>query len=179
MTTARQKVQERVADLVAPIIKELGLALVDVEYSRQGAAQVLRIFIEREGGVTVDELQAASRILEKTLEVEEILSGRYRLEVSSPGIDRPLKRPADFRKRIGERIRLKAFSSLPDGKRRLKGTLLDASDDEILLEADSGDRLAIPYREISSAAPEIDWNALLKKASSADKQLKKDRRKTP
>jgi ribosome maturation factor RimP len=164
MTTARQRIQHRVCELASPIVANLGLDLVDVEFSRQGGSQLLRIFLDRDGGVSLDELQEASRSLERSLEIEDILSGRYRLEVSSPGIDRPLKGRNDYFKRTGTRIQIKMFSPLHDGRRRLTGTIVDAREESLLLETDEGARLTIPYREISSARPEVDWDALLKKS---------------
>lgn len=164
MTTARQKIQHQVCELASPIVADLGLDLVDVEFSRQGESQLLRIFLDRDGGISVDDLQEASRALERSLEIEDILSGRYRLEVSSPGIDRPLKGRNDYLKRTGTRIHLKMFSPLDDGRRRLTGTIADAREESLLLDTDEGVRLTIPYREISRARPEIDWDALLKKA---------------
>jgi len=174
MTTARQKIQHQVCELAGPILAELGLDLVDVEFSRQGSSQLLRIFLDRDGGISLDELQEASRALERSLEIEDILSGRYRLEVSSPGIDRPLKGRNDYRNRIGTRIHLKLFSPLDDGRRRLTGTIVDAPEESLLLDTDEGVRLTISYREISRAKPEIDWDALLKKtpapASDGDRR---------
>ena len=164
MTTVRQKIQHQVCKLADPIVEDLGLNLVDVEFSRHGGSQILRIYLERESGISIDELQEASRALERSLEIEDILSGQYRLEVSSPGIDRPLKGPADYRKSTGSRVHLKLFAPLEDGRRRLTGTLVEAQEESLLLETDEGLRLTLPYRDISSARPEVDWDALLKKA---------------
>lgn len=163
MTTTRRKIEQQVCEFAGPIVEDLGLDMVDVEYSRQGESQLLRIYLERESGISIDELQDASRALERSLEIEEILSGRYRLEVSSPGIDRPLKGPKDYRKRTGSRIHLRMFAPLEDGRRRLTGTVVEALEESLLLETDEGLRLELPYRDISSAKPEIDWDALLKK----------------
>ena len=164
MTTTRQKIQHQVCKLAGPIVEDLGLDLVDVEYSRHGESQLLRIYLEHEDGISVDQLQEASRALERSLEIEDILSGRYRLEVSSPGIDRPLKGRNDYRKHIGSRVHIKMFAPVDDGRRRLTGTILEAQEESLLLETDEGVRQTIPYHEISRAKPEIDWDALLKKA---------------
>ena len=80
MTTERQRIQQRVCGIAAPVVEDLGLELVDVEYSRRQGSQILRIFLEGEGGVSVDQLQEASRALERSLEVEDVLTGQYRLE---------------------------------------------------------------------------------------------------
>lgn len=163
MTNRRQLIQETAVEIAAPIVEDMGLELVDVEFSRHGQDQVLSLYLDRNGGITVDELQEASRSVETALEIDEVIQGRYRLEVSSPGIDRPWKRRSDFEKNIGVRVKLKTFSPLPDGSRILAATLVGVDDENALLETDDGQRMSVTFDDISSARPEINWNQLLKR----------------
>lgn len=163
MVTKRQLIQKAAAEIVAPIVESIGLELIDVEYIRQGRDHSLCLYLDRPGGVTVEELQKASRAVEKVLEVSEIVMGRYRLEVSSPGIDRPWKRLEDFRNNVGSRVKLKTFNPLHDGRRIVTGRIHSTRGEEIIVDPDEGTRLTIPYRNIASAKPQIDWEELLKK----------------
>jgi ribosome maturation factor RimP len=163
VTNRRQLIQEKAVKIAAPIVEDMGLDLVDVEFSRHGQDQVLALYLDRNGGITVDELQEASRSVETALEIDEVIRGRYRLEVSSPGIDRPWKRRSDFEKNVGARVKLKTFSPLPDGSRILVATLVGVDDKNALLETDDGQRISVTFDDISSARPEIDWNQLLKR----------------
>jgi ribosome maturation factor RimP len=163
VTTRRQKIQQDVKELAAPIAEELGLELVDVEFTRHGRDQVLTLFLDRAEGIPVDELQQASRAIEKALEIEEIIVGRYRLEVSSPGIDRPLKTLSDYRKNVGTRVQIKTFSPHPLFGRILTGTIAGVEDQKVTVDADDGSRACVSLSEISSARPQIDWEEILKK----------------
>lgn len=176
MTNRRQVVQEKAVKIAAPIVAEMGLDLVDVEFSRQGQDQVLSLYLDRNGGITVDELQEASRSVETALEIDEVVRGRYRLEVSSPGIDRPWKKRSDFEKNVGARAKLKTFSPLPDGSRLIVATLVGVDGDKALLETDDGQRVSVTFDDISSARPEIDWNQLLKRTKSPETKQPRVRR---
>ena len=92
------------------------------------------------------------------------------MAVEDPGLDRPLKRAEDFRKKLGSRVKLKLFSPLPDGRRHVSGTIAGASDAEITLDPGDAPPLTRPLREISSARPEIDWDELLKKSSGSGRK---------
>jgi ribosome maturation factor RimP len=163
VTTKRQRIQQDVRQLAAPIVEELGLEFVDVEFTRHGRDQVLTLFLDRAEGIAVDELQQASRAVEKALEIEEIITGPYRLEVSSPGIDRSLKNLSDYRKNVGTRVRIKTFSPLPVFGRMLTGTIAGVEGQKVTVETHDGSRVCVPLSEISSARPEIDWEEILRK----------------
>ncbi len=170
------RIQEEAAEIAAPIIEEMGLQVVDVEYTGRGREQVLRLYLDRPGGVTVDELQQASQAVEKALEIAELLTGHYRLEVSSPGIDRPLRRPEDFAKHVGAKLKIKLFSPLPDGSRSLSGTVVSSDATVVVLRLGEGSSLTLPLSGIASARPEIDWDELLKKPSGRSRNKSHARR---
>ena len=159
----RQQVEAAVEGLAAPALAALGLEVFDVALSGPAREPTLRLSVDRPGGgVTVDELQAASTAIETALDVAEVLSGRYRLEVSSPGIDRPWKRLEDFRRHTGERAVIKTFSPLPDGRRHLVGRVSAVENGVIVFAPEAGDPVSVEFPNIASARPEIDWAALLR-----------------
>ncbi|AMV72077.1 ribosome maturation factor RimP [Desulfuromonas carbonis] len=149
---------ENIQRLLAPILAELGLEGVDLEYLREGRDLVLRIFIDKPGGVTLDDCAEVSREFGAILEIENLIPGAYRLEVSSPGIDRALKKPEDFRRFAGERVKLKTLEQLdPDGRgqpRKTFGGRLLGLDGEMVrvLQLDKkGGEVVIPLDAIVKA----------------------------
>ncbi len=164
----RQQAEASAAAIAAPILAGLGLELIEVQLTGPARSPVLRFTLDHPGGgVTVDELQAASTALETALEVAEIVPGRYSLEVSSPGLDRPWKRPEDFARHAGERAAFKLFAPLPDGRRQLTGRVVGVGGESVRFEPDGGEPLEIPFENIANARPEVDWAALLRRRKPA------------
>jgi ribosome maturation factor RimP len=116
---ANNKVVNVVENLAKPIIEELGLELVDIEYVREGADWYLRIYIDKDGGVTLDDCESVSRPLSKKLDEVDPIPQAYLLEVSSPGVERPFKKDRDFEKAIGENVKIKFYKAI-NGKKQLK-----------------------------------------------------------
>ncbi len=159
----RQQVEALVESTAAPSLAALGLELVEVSLTGPGREPTLRLIVDRPGGgVTVDELQAGSTAIETALEVAEVLAGRYRLEVSSPGIDRPWKRLDDFRRHAGERAGVKTFAPLADGGRHFVGRVTAVEGENVHFVTDAGVPVVVAFPNIASARPEIDWAALLR-----------------
>jgi len=159
----RQQVEAAVEGTAAPTLAALGLEIVEVSLTGPAREPTLRLTVDRAGGgVTVDELQAASTAIETALDVAEVLAGRYRLEVSSPGIDRPWKRLEDFRRHAGERAAVKTFAPLADGSRHFVGRVTAVDGEVVHFATDAGNPVAVAFSNIASARPEIDWAALLR-----------------
>ena len=133
----KKNTAQRVEELAQPIIDELGYELVDVEFVKEGANWYLRIYIDKDGGVSIDDCEGVSRALEAKLDETDPIEQAYILEVSSPGIDRPLKKDADFVKFQGEIIDVKLYKPL-DGKKQYQGKLLGLQDGVISLEEEDG-----------------------------------------
>lgn len=114
---SQPNVVERVTELLQPILEEMGLELTDLEYVREGRGSALRVFIDKTGGVTLDDCAALSRELGAVLEVEDIIPAAYRLEVSSPGLDRPLKTERDYRRFVGSIVKIKTYEKLDPDQR--------------------------------------------------------------
>ena len=146
---AKVPVSQAVMGLIEPVLIAEGLELVDVEYKKEGKTWVLRIFIDKEGGVSVEDCQKVSHLTGDLIDVEETITTPYNLEVSSPGLDRVLKREKDFLKFKGRRIRLNSLSPI-NNRRKFTGILKDFKDQNVILEFD-GKLIEIPLRQIGKA----------------------------
>lgn len=144
-----QEVVRRAWQELEPHVVEQGFDLVELEYSGQGGRGVLRLYVDRSGGVTIDDCVAVSQLLNPVLDAAEFLAGSYVLEVSSPGIDRPVRKPEDFRRFAGERIVVK--SVLPvEGRRKFKGVLQGLVDGAVAVECE-GRTYAIAIENVQRA----------------------------
>jgi ribosome maturation factor RimP len=142
-------VAERIRALIEPLANAAGLELVDVEHG----PGLLRIYLDREGGIDLDTITRQSEVISDLLDAADPdpIPGRYTLEVSSPGLERPLLRPADFQRFVGSQITGKTTPSA-EGDRRFSGELTEAGDDGIVV---GGRRLA--YAEIDKARTVFEW----------------------
>jgi len=149
------KLLEEVRQVVEPILQSQGFELVDVEYRREPPGWVLRIYLDREGGVTLDDCAEVSGEIGAVLEVKDLLSNRYVLEVSSPGLTRPLKKREDFNKFSNRLVKIKLFEPL-EGQKNFKGTLLGLEGEKVRLE--NGGRIyELPLQRIAKANLEIEF----------------------
>jgi ribosome maturation factor RimP len=144
-----REVRERLRALLKPGVEALGFELVDVELAGNSGHPTLRIYIDGEGGITVDDCASVSRQLSSILDVEDPLPGSYNLEVSSPGLDRPLVTVADFSKRLGETVKVKMALAL-EGRRNFAGKLLSVNDLGITVEVD-GQAFSLAFDAIDRA----------------------------
>lgn len=147
-------VVSRVWEIAVPVAGAEGLELVEVEYRRESRGPVLRIFLDREGGIGVDDLARASRQLSDVLDVHDVIPGEYVLECSSPGINRRLRLPEHFRRFVGERVRVRT-AERPDGRRSFVGTLAAVDDDGIEV-VDAQGSYRIRFDEVVRANYEAD-----------------------
>jgi ribosome maturation factor RimP len=155
---------ERIEELVQPILDELELELVDLVYQRESRGWVLRFFLDKAGGITLDNCAEASREISAILDVEEIIETAYTLEVSSPGLDRPLKKPADFERFAGQSIKVKtALGCDPDERGRKRKTFVgilngfEAGQVLLTLQEKQPVQVKIPLDQIESANLEIEF----------------------
>lgn len=128
---------ERVKEIALPKAEALGLELIDCEYKKEGGTRVLRIYIDRRGGVGLDDCEAMSRSVEETLDSEDFIDEAYTFEVSSPGLDRPLKTDRDFERYEGEDVEVRLYAAL-DGKKKFTGKLAGKKDGVVTIETDAG-----------------------------------------
>jgi ribosome maturation factor RimP len=149
------KITEVVTRLATPIAEEVGVALWDVEFVRTGGESYLRVFIDSDNGISIDQCEAVSKALDPLLDEVDIIKGPYMLEVSSAGIERSLKKPEHFMKYEGSLIEVKLYSAL-EGNKRYVGILTSFSGDSIVLETD-GKTFTIPLKDISKSNLKYNW----------------------
>lgn len=139
-----------ISELLEPSVHALGYELVGVEYSTGGkSGGLLRIYIDKEQGITADDCRAVSYQVSGVLDVEDPISGHYTLEVSSPGLDRLLFKPADFERFAGQQVKLTLTYPI-EGQRRFKGRITGLQDSNVLIECD-GSELSLPFDQIDKA----------------------------
>ena len=142
-------IRDRVFSLIEPMLEDIGFELVEVEYLTMHGRWVLRLYIDKEGGVTIDDCADVSRDLGDIIDVKEIIDHEYVLEVSSPGLNRPLRKERDFIKVIGSRIKLKMTRDL-DGQKNFTGKLKDYNNRIIFLETE-GKLIELPFDEVEKS----------------------------
>lgn len=144
----------RVASLVEPVVQEAGCELVEVQFQRENRGWVLRLVIDSEKGVTLDECVLVSREVGNLLEIEDVIDRAYNLEVSSPGLDRPLKGLQDFQRFRGRKAKVVTRESI-DRQQVFIGPIEAVDNDVIILKTEHG-TVRIPYSQVSKARLEID-----------------------
>ena len=149
----------RVWQLAAPLAEGEGMEIVDIDFRHEGSrsGRVLRLYLDKEGGPNMDDLSRVSRQLSELLDAQDTIDGAYTLEVSSPGINRPLKKPAHFARFVGKRIRVRT-RDLVDGRRSFLGILGQVVKDSVILTQE-GKRYQIPFSMIEKSNYEHDWSA--------------------
>ena len=150
-----QETQERVRALVEPILSEQGMELVDLEYRREGRGWVVRLYIDKEGGITLDDCSRVSQEIGTSLDIEDFVAAPYTLEVSSPGLNRPLKSEKDFLKYRDRLIKVKTVDPI-DHRKHFKGMLRGISEERIEMEIDGG-IIYIPLANVAKANVELDF----------------------
>ena len=149
------EVVERVRSLAEPILIDRGLELVDVEFQRETQGWILRLYIDRLGGVTLEDCQKVSEELGDHLDVADVIDHPYSLEVSSPGLDRPLTRDADFVRYAGKPARIVTHEPI-EGQRNFRGRLAGLVDGAVLLALADGRQVRIPRHLMAKARLEIE-----------------------
>ena len=145
-----QTVEERVAPLAARITAREGCELVQCEYVNDGGRWCLRVYIDCEAGVTIDHCTSVSRQMSAVLDVEDVIPHAYHLEVSSPGLDRPLNTPGDYQRFSGEPVKIRTVAPVR-GRRRFKGVLGKFEDEVVTLTDNEGQVFEIPLEKVRSA----------------------------
>ena len=130
--------EARTEEMMTPIADRLSLKIYDVEFVKEGQDYYLRVYIDKEGGVTIDDCEAASRALSDMLDKEDFISEAYVLEVSSPGLGRTLKKERHFLNSLGEEVEIKTYKPI-DGLKEFTGILKDYKDDTVIIETDAGE----------------------------------------
>jgi ribosome maturation factor RimP len=146
---------ERVREMARGILEFAGMELVHIEMKREPGGLFLRLFIDKEGGVTLDDCSRISRQLSAQLDLEDPIPQRYTLEVSSPGLDRPLFSDRDYERFAGRRIRVTTFAPV-GGRRRFVGLLIGLEEGAVRLTLEDGQDVAIPRDNVAKARLEVE-----------------------
>lgn len=146
--------------MIRPVVERAGLELVDVAFGREHGRKVLRVTVDRDGGVDLDTIATVSEQVSRRLDVEGFDPGGYALEVSSPGIERSLRTSAQFGRAVGQQVEVRTRVPI-DGGTRLRGELVAVDDEAIVIAASDGER-RVPLDEVRSARTVADWGAELK-----------------
>lgn len=153
-----EDLRERIRAIADQVLEMRGVWLVDLELAPAGRRLVVRIYIDKPGGVTVGDCATASRHLEDALDVADAIPGSYFLEVSSPGLERPLRRPAEYEYFTGRRVRLVTRTPVA-GASAVAGAIVEATSDLVVLRLDDGSLLSLPFEQIASAHLDAElWN---------------------
>ena len=155
-----KKVTEIVEEMAAPILEELNLELVEVEYVKEGRNWFLRVYIDKENGVDIEECGLVSERLSEQLDEKDPITNNYFLEVSSPGAERPLKKDSDFIKAVGKNVHIKTYEPI-DNEKEFEGILKDFNGDTVIIEIKIKTRkkeITIPYDKIAKARLAISFS---------------------
>ena len=133
----RESYENRTEDRLIPITEEHGCELVDVEYVKEGGTWYLRAYIDKPGGVSINDCEAVSRKLSDILDEEDYIDDSYIMEVSSPGLGRPLKKEKDFKRSLGEEVELKTYRMI-DKQKEFTGILKSYDDDSVTVAFEDG-----------------------------------------
>ena len=167
--TGKASIQEQATDLAARVAHREGCELVRCEYVNHAGSWRLRVFIDKKGGVTLDDCSAVSQQLSVMLDVEDFIPHSYHLEVSSPGVFRTLEEERDFERSVGERVSVKTFAP-QRGKRRFKGILNSFDDDSVTVREPDGELVRIPRDRIASIRldPELGGEGQIERDMGSD-----------
>lgn len=146
----RKHIESTVTEFLEPIVLEYNYEVVDVEYVKEGPTWYLRVYIHKPGGITVVDCEKTSRALEAVLDEKDPIKGAYILEVSSPGLDRPLKKEADFKRSMGEVIDVKLFQAR-NKQKEYQGILQEFKDNVVTIKTEEDETIAFDLKDIAIA----------------------------
>ena len=152
----REKYEQKTEALLLPIIQEHQFELVDVEYVKEGSSWYLRAYIDKPGGITVDDCEAVSRRLSDLLDQEDFIEDAYILEVSSPGLGRPLKKDKDFARSIGEEVEIRTFRAI-EHEKEFTGILRDYDKEKLVVELEDNEIMEFARDNIALVRLALDF----------------------
>ncbi len=156
---------EKIRDIVKPVVDSFGLILDDIEYITHGKRWILRVYIDKEGGVTLNDCEKVSTQISNMLDAEDIITHAYLLEVSSPGLDRPIKRIDDYIKYRGRLIKLNTLRPY-NNSTAFRGRIMSAEEDKIKIETEKGGIVGILFADIKNARLEVEFQGTQTKFES-------------
>ena len=152
----RKDVEAKTERLVMPIIDEKGFEFVDTEFVKEGNSHYLRVFVDKPGGITIDDLESVSRPLSDKLDENDFIDEQYILEVSSPGLGRPMKKDRDFDRNMEKVVEIHLYKA-QDGEKEWVGQLKGYNEETVTIELDEGNEMQIERANISLAREYIEF----------------------
>lgn len=146
--TKKADIEAKATEMVTPIVEANKLELVDVEYVKEGSDYYLRIYADKEGGITIGDCEIVNRAMSDLLDEDDFIKDAYILEVSSPGLTRPLKKEKDFARSIGKPVEVKTFSKI-NGCKEFEGELKEYDEETVTIILENEEALKISRKEIS------------------------------
>ena len=144
----REQYEQQTEELMIPIVTEFGFELVDVEYVKEAGTWYLRAYIDKPGGIMVDDCEVVSRELSDILDEKDFIDEAYILEVSSPGLGRPLKKEKDFARSLGEEVEVRTYRAI-DRQKEFIGILKDYDKDTVTIEYEDGETMTFDKADIA------------------------------
>jgi ribosome maturation factor RimP len=173
---------DTIAQALVPAVSALGLELYDVELSGTARARILRVMVDREGGVDLDAIADATQAVSPLLDappLDALIAGPYALEVSSPGLERPLRTPAHFARAVGETVSVKWRTGDDHGARRVRGVVTAADDSGFDLTLDDGSTERVPYADVTQARTVFEWGTELARGNTKKNTKRTTSRREP
>lgn len=146
--TKRESYEQKTEEILNPILEEYGFELVDVEYVKEGGTWYLRAYIDKPEGISIDDCEAVSRRLSDILDEKDYIDGAYILEVSSPGLGRPLKKEKDFKRSLGEEVEIRTYRMI-DKQKEFTGILKGYDENTVTIEEDGGNARTFEKADIA------------------------------
>jgi ribosome maturation factor RimP len=173
---------DTIAQALAPAVSEQGLDLYDVELSGSGRARILRVMVDREGGVDLDAIADATQAVSPLLDappLDAVINGPYALEVSSPGLERPLRTPAHFARAVGETVSVKFRSGDDHGAKRVRGVVTASDDAGFELSLDDGTTEHVAYGDVTQARTVFEWGTEPKRTNTKQQRSERKSEREP
>ncbi len=144
----REAYEARTEELITPILERMQFELIDVEYVKEGATWYLRAYIDKEGGITVNDCEAVAREMNEILDREDYIEDSYVFEVSSPGLGRPLKKEKDYVRSMGKELEIRTYRAI-DKKKEFYGILTSYDEKTVTIETEDGSELTLEKADIA------------------------------
>ncbi len=152
----KASIEQRAEQLILPILEENSFELWDVEYVKEGGTWYLRAYIDKPGGITIDDCELVSRAFNEKLDEEDFIGDAYIMEISSPGLGRALKKDRDFERCIGEDVDVRLYKAM-DGEKEFTGALKAFSKEQITVEFEDGQTLEVLRKDIAQVRLSFDF----------------------
>ena len=140
--------EAKTEQLILPILERMQFELVDVEYVKEGSTYYLRAYIDKEGGITINDCEAVAREMNELLDREDFISDSYTFEVSSPGLGRPLKKEKDYIRSMGKELEIRTYRSM-NGSKEFYGVLTGYDDDTVTIQTEEDEKLTFAKTDIA------------------------------